>query len=275
MVDDNGDSVYTVLVPDGTWTNVIFCRMNPSGTNVDMWKNVWGQTADLDVSATPNNYFYVYGWNYGYWHDSEYEHNAVAIVDNTEYTDINSAITAAGTTKAIILLADATVSKACRINKGDFNLSVSGKFVALKNYANSNGYYDVKAYTDDTTWRLAGKFGGTDKWDISSGAQYLKKITGTSTTYVVPAVALTKNDYFKFAGGANDWSKWVGSYTGVDGNDSKIYSTLENHTKSNKYGSNNSWNNKKGNFAVSTAGTYDIYMSMDSSGNANIWVEKL
>ncbi len=276
MVDGNDDGIYTVLIPEGTWPNVIFCRMNPENTTNGWGKdNMWTQTGNLTVNDTPNNYYYVYGWNYGYWHDYEYEHNAVAIVNTTEYTDIDKAISAAGTSTAITLLDDVTVSKACRINKGDFSFSVSGDFVALKNYNNNNGYYDVKAYTNDTTWRLAGKFGGKDKWTVSAGAQHLKKITGTTTTFVVPNVTLTTADYFKFAGGTSAWSKWVGSYTGEDGNDSKIYPTLENHTKSNKYGSSNTWNNKKGNFAVSTDGTYDIYMSMDSNGNANIWVEKL
>ena len=38
--------LYEVTVPNGNWTNVIFCRMNPS-TTANNWDNKWNQTADL------------------------------------------------------------------------------------------------------------------------------------------------------------------------------------------------------------------------------------
>ena len=39
-------SYYKVTVPAGSWTNVIFCRMNPSSTTND-WNNKWNQSGDL------------------------------------------------------------------------------------------------------------------------------------------------------------------------------------------------------------------------------------
>lgn len=40
--------VYEVEIPEGSWTNVIFCRMNP-GTTDNNWDNKWNQTADLNL----------------------------------------------------------------------------------------------------------------------------------------------------------------------------------------------------------------------------------
>lgn len=55
MTDLNGDGVYEVTVPSGSWTNVIFCRMNPS-TSANNWDNKWNQTSDLTYDGTKNLY---------------------------------------------------------------------------------------------------------------------------------------------------------------------------------------------------------------------------
>ena len=47
MTDSNSDGIYEVTIPEGDWTNVIFCRMNPSATD-NNWTNKWNQTADLN-----------------------------------------------------------------------------------------------------------------------------------------------------------------------------------------------------------------------------------
>ncbi|MDO4748943.1 MAG: starch-binding protein, partial [Eubacteriales bacterium] len=44
---------YKVTVPSGSWTNVIFCRMNPSSTS-NNWNNKWNQTGDLTYDGTKN-----------------------------------------------------------------------------------------------------------------------------------------------------------------------------------------------------------------------------
>ena len=64
-VDGNKDGTYTALVPNGDYANIIFCRMNPSGANADMWKNVWGQTQDMVVSI--GDTCGIAGWNSGVW----------------------------------------------------------------------------------------------------------------------------------------------------------------------------------------------------------------
>jgi hypothetical protein len=65
MTDSDGDGIYECNVPDGSWTNVIFCRMNPSKTD-NNWNNKWNQTADLAVSGSLNCYTVQEGtWDKG------------------------------------------------------------------------------------------------------------------------------------------------------------------------------------------------------------------
>ena len=58
-------NLYEVTAPAGTWTNVIFCRMNPSAT-ANNWNNKWNQTADLVYNGTSNCYTVKAGtWDSG------------------------------------------------------------------------------------------------------------------------------------------------------------------------------------------------------------------
>ena len=49
LKDTNGDGIYEGKAPAG-YTNVIFCRMNPSAA-ANNWNNKWNQTADLKFTA--------------------------------------------------------------------------------------------------------------------------------------------------------------------------------------------------------------------------------
>ena len=64
MTDSNGDGIYECDVPSG-YTQVIFCRMNPS-TSTNDWDsgNKWNQTADLNVPTDNKILFTVAA---GYW----------------------------------------------------------------------------------------------------------------------------------------------------------------------------------------------------------------
>ena len=58
-------NIYQVTVPAGTWTNVIFCRMNPSAS-ANNWNNKWNQTSDLVYNGTSNCYTVKEGtWDKG------------------------------------------------------------------------------------------------------------------------------------------------------------------------------------------------------------------
>ena len=53
-VEEDGSS-YLAEAPAGTWTNVIFCRMNGANATND-WSAKWDQTADLTYDGTNNCY---------------------------------------------------------------------------------------------------------------------------------------------------------------------------------------------------------------------------
>ena len=55
-VPDN-EGYYQVTAPEGSWTNVIFCRMNPT-TGTNDWTYKWNQTDDLSYDGV-NNLFTV------------------------------------------------------------------------------------------------------------------------------------------------------------------------------------------------------------------------
>lgn len=55
MKDSDGDGIYEVLKSD-LYSNIIFCRMNPSATD-NNWNNKWNQTDDLTIPTDGNNLF--------------------------------------------------------------------------------------------------------------------------------------------------------------------------------------------------------------------------
>ena len=57
MTDTDGDGIYEVTVPAGSWSNVIFCRMNP-GSSTNDWNSKWNKTGDL-VLSNANVHFAV------------------------------------------------------------------------------------------------------------------------------------------------------------------------------------------------------------------------
>lgn len=59
----DGDGIYKANVPEGTWNNVIFCRMNGTTTE-NNWDNKWNQTADLFPEPGSDTYT-ITGWDDG------------------------------------------------------------------------------------------------------------------------------------------------------------------------------------------------------------------
>ncbi len=58
---DGAENIYEVTAPSGTWSNVIFCRMNPSSSTND-WNNKWNQTGDLTFDGT-KDLFTITQWD--------------------------------------------------------------------------------------------------------------------------------------------------------------------------------------------------------------------
>jgi 3',5'-cyclic AMP phosphodiesterase CpdA len=63
MKDEDKDGIYELDLPSG-YPNVIFCRMNPSSTNLN-WGTKWDQTKDLVIPTDGKNLFTVANgaWN--------------------------------------------------------------------------------------------------------------------------------------------------------------------------------------------------------------------
>jgi nitrogen fixation protein FixH len=55
MNDDDGDGYYSVAIPEGDWSNIIFCRMSSTAT-ANNWNNKWNQTSDLTIPDNANCY---------------------------------------------------------------------------------------------------------------------------------------------------------------------------------------------------------------------------
>lgn len=61
-----GDGIYKVTAPAGTWTNVIFCRMNGTKKGTLDWSAKYNQTADLTFNGSANLYTVKEGtWDKG------------------------------------------------------------------------------------------------------------------------------------------------------------------------------------------------------------------
>lgn len=56
MTEIGTSNVFQAELPEGTWENVIFCRMNPN-TSTNSWDNKWNQTGDLTLPTDGSNYF--------------------------------------------------------------------------------------------------------------------------------------------------------------------------------------------------------------------------
>ncbi len=165
---------------------------------------------------------------------------AVAKVGDRPYATVDAAIEAAnGAT--VTLLADAAVSQACQINKNGYKLTVNGDFLVLKNYKNSNGYYDIVAAPTKSTYRLRGAHANNWAWN---DATPLYKIENTHY-YVAQNVTFAANGAFKFCG-AEDWSAQYGK--GADAINQNAWIKLSNDGGS-------------ADITIAQAGTYDIYFT--------------
>jgi len=77
-------TTYDISVPDGNWTNVIFCRMDGSTTE-NNWDNKWNQTGNLTYDGT-NNLFTITDWSEGVW--STYVEKIVYFVNTDNWSTV-------------------------------------------------------------------------------------------------------------------------------------------------------------------------------------------
>ena len=95
LTDADGDGVYKTIVPYG-YSNLIFCRMNPSKKE-NAWENVWSQSADLTVPSSDKPAYIsgVMKWDAaGSWDTlakaKSYRENAVYLKPNSNWKQSNA-----------------------------------------------------------------------------------------------------------------------------------------------------------------------------------------
>ena len=88
---DEQKNMYIVQAPSGTWTGVIFCRMNPDEA-ANNWDNKWNQTSDLFYDEINNLYTVaeeVWDKGDGTWSTYQYKTNTVALNPTTIWNQDN------------------------------------------------------------------------------------------------------------------------------------------------------------------------------------------
>ncbi len=141
--------IYEFTAPNG-YSNLIFCRMNPSGGN--NWENKWNQTKDLTVPTDGNNLFTITGWD-----DSDNSNWTV-------YTPTPAPVVPTYTSVAEFLAAAEDESATAPM------YTLKGTITAVAN--TSYGNFDL---TDDTgtvyIYGLCSPDGATQKYWATSGAK--------------------------------------------------------------------------------------------------------
>lgn len=174
MVDENKDGIYEISTPKGTWTNVIFCRMNPDSF-FNSWDVKWNQTSDLSYDGTNNLYIYPDGSNdwdkaTGEWTKYESIYHGAESIDNSADV-INNAIK----------FGAALPNINCKTSGSEYNVGFKFEFVesSTTNTITYNRIYCDFSKAHQGNERYAAYFfGNGEKWiDM--------KHTGDSKTYYV------------------------------------------------------------------------------------------
>ncbi len=301
MTDSDGDGIFECAVPEGM-TNVIFCRMNPAypefGWNVEgeTVLHVWNQTVDLEISAAPNNYFYLTSWDNGEWHGAGYEFPVVASawsisgeMNGWGDTPLVSTSTAnLFVAKGVTTTADYTPFKVRKDGKWDVNYG--GAF----SYFESNKFMSVWAQGQDMHIITAGTYDIYFQYiSDNEGKVYLVTAGADHTTAVeqtaegqAPALSTVS---FGLVGEHNSWSAPDDKMT-FDSSTNTYVKTNVPLAGAFKIRGNESWgaynygaegsgtvtvgksikvkNGSNTNLTVA-AGTYDVYFSYDKN---LVWV---
>ncbi len=161
----------------------------------------------------------------------------VAQIGDKKYTSLATAIEEANG-NTIKLLANGEATAPCQIDKNGFELTATTGLLALKNYNNESGYYDVVKATE-TKVKVVGSH---CSWDYANAnANVMYKIDNTQH-YVAPQITFNANTEFKIMYN-NNWD----------------YSFGANNTNA---ATINQWNTcgmTEHNIKVTAGGTYDIY----------------
>ena len=259
MTDSDSDGIYEADVPEGNWTNVIFCRMVGSTTE-NNWDNKWNQTVDL-APTDDNNQFTV-----------------VAKEDGNKYTGTWSVFGAGPVlpeeTKTVYAIND--------VKWNNLNFYWWGSKTACKwpGYA-MDSYSGSTVYTctipDDATG-LVFNNGNADNSNqtvnIESGIEDGAVWTINFDTYDGKHTVSTAPEYY-LAGTMNNWScNDDYAFSLCESEDGKVEYKLSGVQLSEnaecKVRSTDTWYPQGGensNFVVTATGTYDVYFRPNADGD--------
>lgn len=280
MTDTDNDGIYEADVPEGTWTGVIFCRMNGSTTD-NNWDNKWNQTVDL-LPTGDNNLFTVTDKdsNDNTKHTGTWSVHSTAQSTTAEPTTVVPTPTTAepttpsSDTYTIYAINNANWSKVSVHYWGDGETnwpgadmtSISGtKVYSFEVPKNVSGIVFTNGASSSTKQTGNITSGITDgaTWIIGSASSNNYPVSVAPDYYLVGTMNSWSNkDNYKFSISATDSGKLEYKLSGVQ---LAANAEFKVHSSSDKWYPGGSDNN----YTVSADGTYDIYFRPNGDGNAD------
>ncbi|MCR5653979.1 MAG: starch-binding protein [Ruminococcus sp.] len=256
---------YSANVPTGKWTNVIFCRMNP-GNSVNSWDNVLNQTNDLFPDSGTNCYTLdseALSYGNGSWSSYVVEEPTVPVKDTYTIYAINNA----GWDNVNIYWWGSSTScpsefpgtemtsvSGTKVYKYEIPEDVDGFLFTNGSSSSTKQSVDITSgISDGAVWTINSTM-SSGKYTVSTPPDYY--LVGTMNSWM-------KNDSYKFSITSSDSGMVEYKLSGV-----QLAAGAELKVRS----SDDSWYPSGNNYAVSAAGTYDIYFRPNGDGGSD-WHE--
>ena len=299
LTDDNGDGIYSAVIPK-SMTNIIFCRMNPAYTEF-AWNgdHVWTQTANLTVGVAPNNYYYITyitGANSGEWNNANYQPNPPIVEQSTwavagTFNDWGDVLMSSTHVSNVFVKQSLSLRSGDKFkikSAGSWDINFGGGITNLmpnmwmlgapggKNIVvYESGTYDI--YFDSINERIYLMREGVD---YTTATQQTENGQDPSLADVSWGLCGTHNNWGN--DGVKDtplvWDETIGLYVALKAKLTGEFKVRANNSWGNDYGSN-SWvyaddyygtsMTKSGGNCIVVSGTYDVYFDL---ANTLIWV---
>lgn len=205
----NETNIYEVTAPEGTWANVIFCRMNPSTT-----ENNWGNKWDQSVNQTYDGFNNLFTVNDGQWNNASGTWSQYVIGQpSVEFgvltiLVVNEAVTLSAT---VANVADPVYVYSVRQGEGAYTVlsgntwtpTAAGKYtikVEVKNGAEGEVVVSKEAATtvvvkpEEITIKVQVPAEGLSSWTLEGGVYFYAWGNGMEGTFT-PATAEEDNWY--------------------------------------------------------------------------------
>ncbi len=193
MITTGTDDIYYADIPSGTWTGLIFVRMNPNSSD-NNWNNKWNQTADLTTNETNKNLYTISDWGNGSWSAYQFTSNAKVTASPTTVNK-NSSVTLSSSLTSYtgyntISSVEYSSDKAGTFNNATFTPTVTGTHtISAKITYYAKGFTSIsKTTTVTTNITVTDPAPGTPTVSTTSvtGATTITGAGGTANRYRIP-----------------------------------------------------------------------------------------